>query len=229
MPKIDKVLTLEISPEQFLNSCSATELQEIDLLIQSPRFRNKMGSEIQEPRSESEPFPFPKTFVEAGRFLGVAGEKLKFKIPTYEKIMEPSENQLERSLGKQVAQAADELLDEYINKNGPEYRKPDRIVFYMPSLMINAFKHFYGKGLGISDTPGNERFAGIEIREGYEPLIVLTAKGSSAIFFPDLTMKSDLNGIQFIQIKNPELDKDIYELDSKPIMNRPLPNPPFKE
>ena len=42
MPKIDKVLTLEISPEQFLNSCSATELQEIDLLIQSPRFRNKM-------------------------------------------------------------------------------------------------------------------------------------------------------------------------------------------
>jgi len=42
MPKIDKVLTLEISPEQFLNSCSATELQEIDLLIQSPRFQYKM-------------------------------------------------------------------------------------------------------------------------------------------------------------------------------------------
>lgn len=50
MPKIDKVLTLEISPEQFLNSCSATELQEIDLLIQSPRFQSKMRRKIQDTR-----------------------------------------------------------------------------------------------------------------------------------------------------------------------------------
>jgi hypothetical protein len=55
MPKIDKVLTLEISPEQFLNSCSATELQEIDLLIQSPRFQYKMKGiiGIGKPISES--------------------------------------------------------------------------------------------------------------------------------------------------------------------------------
>jgi hypothetical protein len=46
MPKIDKVISLEISPEQYLNSCSALELQELEMLIQSPRFRNKMNGKI---------------------------------------------------------------------------------------------------------------------------------------------------------------------------------------
>jgi hypothetical protein len=38
MPKIDKILSLEITPEQFLNACSPNELQEIYLLIQSSRY-----------------------------------------------------------------------------------------------------------------------------------------------------------------------------------------------
>jgi hypothetical protein len=33
MPKIDKILTLEIKPEQFLENCSLLELQEIELLV----------------------------------------------------------------------------------------------------------------------------------------------------------------------------------------------------
>lgn len=33
MPKIDKLFSLEITPEQFLNSCSIEELHEVDLLI----------------------------------------------------------------------------------------------------------------------------------------------------------------------------------------------------
>lgn len=42
MPEISKVLKLKITPEQFLDSCSEDELKEIDLLIQSPRYVNKM-------------------------------------------------------------------------------------------------------------------------------------------------------------------------------------------
>lgn len=42
MPKIDKVISIEIRPEQYLNSCSAVELQELEILIQSPRYQNKM-------------------------------------------------------------------------------------------------------------------------------------------------------------------------------------------
>jgi predicted RNA-binding protein associated with RNAse of E/G family len=42
MPRIDKIFTLEITPEQFLKACSAAELIELDLLLQSPRFQRKM-------------------------------------------------------------------------------------------------------------------------------------------------------------------------------------------
>jgi hypothetical protein len=42
MPEINKVYTLKITPEQFLDACSATELWELDQLIQSPRYQNKI-------------------------------------------------------------------------------------------------------------------------------------------------------------------------------------------
>lgn len=41
MPRIDKILTLEITPEQFLNSCSLLELQEIDLLLDAAMIRKQ--------------------------------------------------------------------------------------------------------------------------------------------------------------------------------------------
>lgn len=42
MPEVLKVLKINITPEQFLDNCSADELKEIDLLIQSARYVNKM-------------------------------------------------------------------------------------------------------------------------------------------------------------------------------------------
>lgn len=41
MPKISKMYTLEITPEQFLDNCSALELNEIRMLIQSPRYNKQ--------------------------------------------------------------------------------------------------------------------------------------------------------------------------------------------
>ena len=41
MPRIDKIITLEITPEQFLNSCSLMELQEIDLLLDAAMIRKQ--------------------------------------------------------------------------------------------------------------------------------------------------------------------------------------------
>lgn len=59
MPEISKVLKLKITPEQFLDSCSEDELKEIDLLIQSPRYVNKMrcqpsGKQKNELKSKKE-------------------------------------------------------------------------------------------------------------------------------------------------------------------------------
>jgi hypothetical protein len=64
MPKIDKVLTLEISPEQFLNSCSATELQELEQLLYSYRYQSKMYPKRLVPTMENPPLPPPKFKIE---------------------------------------------------------------------------------------------------------------------------------------------------------------------
>lgn len=42
MPEITKIFQVEITPERFLDACSNDELKEIDLLIQSPRFQNRI-------------------------------------------------------------------------------------------------------------------------------------------------------------------------------------------
>lgn len=46
MPKIDQHHTIDITVEKFLNACSANELQEVDLLIQSNRYQAKMGRAV---------------------------------------------------------------------------------------------------------------------------------------------------------------------------------------
>lgn len=42
MPRIDKLYTLEVGVEQFLNACSPLELKEVEMAILSPRFQNRM-------------------------------------------------------------------------------------------------------------------------------------------------------------------------------------------
>lgn len=43
MPTITKVLSVTITPEQFIENCSDTELKELDLLIQSLRYTNRIN------------------------------------------------------------------------------------------------------------------------------------------------------------------------------------------
>lgn len=43
MPEINKVFTLKITPEQFLNACSPLELQEVELLIGQGRYQERMN------------------------------------------------------------------------------------------------------------------------------------------------------------------------------------------
>ncbi len=43
MPRLEKVYTLEISVEQFLDNCTENELQEVELLIHSHRYQKKMN------------------------------------------------------------------------------------------------------------------------------------------------------------------------------------------
>lgn len=43
MPKLDKIFTLEVTPEQFLRNCSQSELIETDLLLQASYYQRKMA------------------------------------------------------------------------------------------------------------------------------------------------------------------------------------------
>ncbi|WP_281237866.1 hypothetical protein [Flavobacterium praedii] len=43
MPTLTKVLTVTVTPEQFLENCSDNELKELDLLIQSPRYASRIN------------------------------------------------------------------------------------------------------------------------------------------------------------------------------------------
>ncbi len=47
MPQLQKVYTLDITPEQFLNACSPEELQEVDLLLSKPSYQHHMNSSNQ--------------------------------------------------------------------------------------------------------------------------------------------------------------------------------------
>ncbi len=42
MPKITQVNQIDITPEKFLNACSPEELIEVELLLSSPHYQNKM-------------------------------------------------------------------------------------------------------------------------------------------------------------------------------------------
>lgn len=54
MPKTNKTITIEITPEQFLNSCSDMELNEIYHLIQLPRYANRMKGGMREEKRRRE-------------------------------------------------------------------------------------------------------------------------------------------------------------------------------
>lgn len=45
MPRIEKVYTLEIKLERFLDACSREELIELELLLSSPRYQKKIRGE----------------------------------------------------------------------------------------------------------------------------------------------------------------------------------------
>jgi hypothetical protein len=57
MPRIEKVYSLEVGVEQFLNACSPLELKEIELLILSPRFQRRMKAAEADPGPDRPPFP----------------------------------------------------------------------------------------------------------------------------------------------------------------------------
>lgn len=42
MPQINKILHIDITVEQFLDACSGSELHEVDMLIQSRKYMDKM-------------------------------------------------------------------------------------------------------------------------------------------------------------------------------------------
>lgn len=48
MPKIVQMHEVNITPERYLNACSVTELHELQLLLGSPHYQDKMqGDEEQ--------------------------------------------------------------------------------------------------------------------------------------------------------------------------------------
>jgi hypothetical protein len=50
MPSIEKVYRLEITVERFLDACDDLELQEVELLINSPHYRSRMNGAKKHPK-----------------------------------------------------------------------------------------------------------------------------------------------------------------------------------
>lgn len=48
MPKIERIFTLEITPERFVDACSDIEIQELALLIDKEWTRRKIGQDPDE-------------------------------------------------------------------------------------------------------------------------------------------------------------------------------------
>jgi hypothetical protein len=46
MPTIQKIFTIEVTPEKFLEYCSQTELMEVDMLLNSERFQRRIKGNI---------------------------------------------------------------------------------------------------------------------------------------------------------------------------------------
>ncbi|WP_417289634.1 hypothetical protein [Corallibacter sp.] len=46
MPKIIKQFELDVTPERFLNACTPEELIEVEMIITSARFVNKMQEHL---------------------------------------------------------------------------------------------------------------------------------------------------------------------------------------
>lgn len=45
MPEINKVFSLRVTPEQFLDACSPLELHEVEMLISKPQYQDKMTNQ----------------------------------------------------------------------------------------------------------------------------------------------------------------------------------------
>lgn len=53
MPKLNIPLEIDIPPEKYLRNCSTIELQEIDILLQSPHYQIRMfGSDSPEAKEK---------------------------------------------------------------------------------------------------------------------------------------------------------------------------------
>lgn len=58
MPEVSKVFYIDITPERFIEACSDLELKELDLLLSSPRFQQRLkATEIGFKRSTSQSKP----------------------------------------------------------------------------------------------------------------------------------------------------------------------------
>ena len=48
MPKIQKIFEIDVTPEKFLNACSAVELQEVVYLLESQKYQQKIQQHLHE-------------------------------------------------------------------------------------------------------------------------------------------------------------------------------------
>ncbi len=52
MPAINQLNSIDISVEKFLNACSQVELREVEILINSPHFQQRMNQADQETETD---------------------------------------------------------------------------------------------------------------------------------------------------------------------------------
>lgn len=60
MPAINQQTQIVITPERFLNACSASELIELQILLNSPRYQEKMDSDASDQPAANEEMSIKK-------------------------------------------------------------------------------------------------------------------------------------------------------------------------
>ncbi|MFN3803231.1 hypothetical protein, partial [Belliella pelovolcani] len=75
MPTLNKQYQLTITVEQFLNACSNTELHELDLLLSSGRYQNRMQEHPEE--EDEEDAKHYDTLIESRKALTVVSKEIE--------------------------------------------------------------------------------------------------------------------------------------------------------
>jgi hypothetical protein len=92
-------------------------------------------------------------------------------------------------LTNEILDSVEQVRNLWIVKNKRWHQS--ELVWYMPGFFIESLAKHYSRSIGIISRLDPPQLMGIEIREGYEPCVVLTLKDPMAFTRPEYTIRGE--------------------------------------